>query len=280
MKAGLAIAIEAIASCGAPEHVGLLVTGDEETGSMVGRRLVERFAPGNTAVVVPEPSADGGGIKSARKGIGIYGLTLVGRAAHAGLEPHKGASTTIELAALVRDAAELEDEERGTTVTPTLAMSGQSVNTVPAYGVLHLDVRAWTDSELSRVDSAIRARTPATAGVGVEVGGGVNRPPMEEATSRALVDLAIDAAHNLGLGRLRVERVGGASDGNLSAALGIPTLDGVGAVGGGAHARDEWASLSSFAPRARWLARVLALVACGSLGAGPTSDQTDRSTGR
>lgn len=265
MKAGLAIALEAFALCAERDHVGLLVTGDEEIGSPTGRGLVERFATTVDAVVVPEPAAEGGGLKAARKGVGMYELRLRGRAAHAGLEPHLGANTTLELAALVHDLVRLEQPDRGTTVTPTVASSGTTLNTVPELGVLHVDVRAWTPDELVRVDQAVRGRRPSTDGVAVEVIGGINRPPLQASGAAALVALAQAAAMEVGLGTLEAVAVGGGSDGNFSAALGIPTLDGAGAVGGGAHARDEWVDQTCLEPRARWLARLFERVAAGDL---------------
>lgn len=265
MKAGLAIALGALATCSAADHVGLLITGDEEVGSPTGRRLVETLAADVDAVVVPEPSADGGGLKAGRKGVALYQLTLHGRAAHAGLEPHRGASTTLELAALVHDLVRLADDEAGTTVTPTVASSGGTVNTVPDRGVLHVDVRAWTPDELVRVDAAVRTRRPAIDGVTLDVAGGINRPPLEASGSAALVELAQSAAAEVRIGELEAVAVGGGSDGNFSAALGIPTLDGAGAVGGGAHARHEWVDLACLEPRSRWMARLFELVAAGQL---------------
>lgn len=267
MKAGLVIALGGLTGCAVPEHVGLLVTADEETGSRTGRPLVERRLSDVRAVLVPEPAAPGGGIKQARKGVGLYRFTMRGREAHAGLEPERGINATVELGALVADLVRLQDVEVGTTVTPTKAASGVTMNTVPAEATLYADVRAWTMNELVRVDEFLRTRTAHVAGVEVTFSGGINRPPMEERVSAALVELARRAALDLGMGTVNATRVGGGSDGNFCAAAGVPTLDGVGAVGGGAHAWDEWVDLSSLTVRARWLASIVERVVHGGLGA-------------
>ena len=256
MKAGLAIALGAIAGCNAADHVGLLVTSDEETGSTTGRTLVEKHATAASAVFVPEPAAPGGAIKVARKGVGLYEFQVVGREAHAGLEPERGVNASMELASLINDIAGLADPEAGTTVTPTRAASGLTSNTVPAAATLTADVRAWTLLELQRVDAAVRRRTTHVPGAEVFVSGGINRPPLEAGNSTELLALAMQSAVDTGLGQLEATGVGGGSDGNFTSAAGIPTLDGVGAVGGGAHARDEWVDLTSLEPRARWLASV------------------------
>lgn len=266
MKSGLVIAMGALAGCAVPDHVGLLVTGDEEIGSATGRSLVELHSSAPLAVLIPEPSAPGGGIKLARKGVGIYGFAIRGREAHAGLEPERGFNATVEMGALIADLVELGDAAVGTTVTPTKANSGVTVNTVPADAMLHADVRAWTLPELKRVDAAIRARGPRVPGVEVTVHGGINRPPMEAGVSTALAELAQQAARDLGMDPIETTMVGGGSDGNFSAALGTPTLDGVGALGGGAHARHEWVDVSSLTDRARWLASLCERVVRGELG--------------
>ncbi|HEY6425991.1 MAG TPA: M20/M25/M40 family metallo-hydrolase, partial [Acidimicrobiales bacterium] len=130
----------------------------------------------------------------------------------------------------------------------------------PDRARLHVDVRAWTLAELERVDAAVRSRGPAVPGAAISVQGGINRPPMEATVSAALLGLARRAARETGLGNIGAAAVGGGSDGNLTSAMGIPTLDGFGAVGGGAHADDEWISVSALAPRARWIARLIDLV--------------------
>jgi len=257
MKAGLVIALAAIAGCAAADHVSLLVTGDEEIGSVTGRPLVERYAAAASAVLIPEPSANGGAIKKARKGVGMYEFSIRGREAHAGLEPERGINATVELAALVADLGALQGAADGTTVTVTTARSGTTANTVPAEATLCLDVRGWTQDELERIDRAIRARDPHLDGVEVAITGGINRPPLEERFTEELVGIARQAAIDTGLGPIGAVAVGGGSDGNFAAAMGIPTLDGIGAAGDGAHARHEQVDLASLVPRARWIARVV-----------------------
>src|SRR5690606_32252554 len=162
MKTGLAMALHAIATLPERDGVTLLVTGDEELGSPRSRALIEETAAGADAALVLEASADGGALKRARKGVSLYEMLITGRAAHAGLEPEKGVNATVELAHLVLAAAALTDTAAGTTVTPTLASSGTTTNTVPADARLFIDVRARTASELERVDRALRAHTPVT----------------------------------------------------------------------------------------------------------------------
>jgi glutamate carboxypeptidase len=265
MKAGLVIALGAIAGSSVADHIGILVTGDEEIGSPTGRALVEQYSPRAAAVFVPEPAAPGGSIKMARKGVGIYQFTIRGRGAHSGLEPERGLNATIEMGALIADLVGMQDLANGTTVTPTTARSGVTINTVPADATLNADVRAWTTQELQRIDIAVRARKPHVSGVEVTVTGGINRPPLEASTSSRLVDLAKQAALDVGLGAIGAACVGGGSDGNFCAALGIATLDGVGAAGGGAHASDEWADVSSLTLRSAWLAMVAERVVGGDL---------------
>lgn len=267
MKAGLVIANAAAAQCKSSAHMGLLVTGDEEIGSPTGRSLVEQVCPDYRAVFVPEPAAPGGAVKIGRKGVSIYRLTLLGREAHAGLEPECGLNTTVEMGALIGDLVALQDAELGTTVTPTKATSGVTVNTVPAEALLCVDVRAWTLAELERVDEAIRARVPRIIGTEVVVQGGVNRPPLDPHTSMRLVELASAAAVEVGMSPLITASVGGGSDASFSAALGIPTLDGVGACGEGAHARHEWVDIGSLSERARWLARTWDLLIAAEVDA-------------
>jgi glutamate carboxypeptidase len=236
MKAGLVMAFHAAAGL---DGVTLLVTGDEELGSPGSRELVEEEARATAAVLVLEASADGGALKTERKGVSLYEVSVTGRAAHAGLEPERGVNATLELAHQVLAVSALADPRAGTTVTPTVARAGATTNTVPAAGSFAVDVRAGTQAEQDRVHRAIRALPPVLPGARVEVGGGVNRPPLEAAASAALYERAHGIAQRLGLPALTCAAVGGASDGNLTAGVGTPTLDGLGAVGGGAHAADE-----------------------------------------
>ncbi len=260
MKAGIVVALEALRVSAARDHLTLLVTADEEVGSAASRDLIERVAAGCAAVLVLEGSGPGGAVKEARKGVAIYDFEIVGRAAHAGTEPERGANATVELAHLVLDLAALADPAAGTTVTPTVATSGTTTNTVPATAHLGVDVRAWRTSEIERVDAAIRSRRPAVRGATVRVHGGPNRLPLEPEHAAWLLGLARRAAADLGLGELAAAAVGGGSDGNLTAALGIPTLDGLGAVGGDGHAPGEWVEVASIAERPALVARLAELV--------------------
>ena len=254
MKTGLALAFRVAAGRGA---VTLLVTGDEELGSPGSRELVEEEARNAEAVLVLEASAPGGALKIERKGVSVYELAVTGLAAHAGLEPERGRNATIELAHQILAIAGLADPAMGTTVTPTLLTAGTARNTVPATGTVAVDVRARTAAEQQRVDAAIRALRPVVPGVRLDVRGGVNRPPLEEAMSSALFAQAAAIAVRLGQPPLTGVAVGGGSDGNLTAGAGTPTLDGLGAVGGGAHADDEHVLLAELPHRAALLSALL-----------------------
>jgi glutamate carboxypeptidase len=239
MKTGLALAIHAVAWLGAPAGVTLLVTGDEEIGSASSRALIEAEAADCAAVLVLEPSADGGALKVARKGIAMYEMRIFGRAAHAGLEPERGVNAALEAAHQLLAVSMLADPTRGTTVTPTLLTGGTTSNTVPAEARFAVDVRVTGADEQQRVDAGLRALTPQLPGARLELSGGVNRPPLPESASAELFARAALVARDRALPAPLAARVGGGSDGNFTAALGVPTLDGLGAVGGGAHADDE-----------------------------------------
>jgi glutamate carboxypeptidase len=236
MKAGLAMALHAAAG---QDGVTVLVTGDEEIGSPSSRELIEAEARGAEAALVLEASADGGALKTERKGVSLYDVRVTGLAAHAGLEPERGVNATVELAHLTLAIAALGDAGLGTTVTPTAARSGTTTNTVPATASVAVDVRARTRAEQDRVDAALRALVPVLPGPRLDVTGGPNRPPLEASASAALMDRARSLAETLDLPRPTSAAVGGASDGNFTAGVGTPTLDGLGAVGGGAHAEHE-----------------------------------------
>ncbi|MDN3354439.1 M20/M25/M40 family metallo-hydrolase [Actinomadura sp. DC4] len=245
MKAGLVMAFHAAAGL---DGVTLLVTGDEEIGSPSSRGLIEREARAATAALVLEASA-GGALKTERKGVSLYEVRVTGRAAHAGLEPDRGVNATLELARQALAVSALADREAGTTVTPTVARAGTTTNTVPAEGAFAVDVRAGTVAEQRRVDRAMRALRPVLPGAGVETTGGPNRPPLEAAASAPLFELLCRIAADRGLPEPTRAAVGGASDGNFTAGVGTPTLDGLGAVGGGAHAADEHVLVEEMPPR-------------------------------
>ncbi|MFG2227763.1 M20 family metallopeptidase [Streptomyces sp. NPDC048644] len=239
MKAGVVMALHAAAVAGTPAGLSILITGDEEIGSPTSRRLIEEEARGCDAVFVLEASADGGALKCRRKGVSLYRIDVDGRAAHAGLEPEKGVNAAVEIAHQILAVAALADAGRGTTVVPTALSAGTTTNTVPAHAGMAVDVRVWDEAEQQRVDDALRGLRPVLTGSRIRISGGINRPPLQATASSVLFDLAASRAAELGLGTLTAAAVGGASDGNFTAGLGIPTLDGLGAVGGGAHADDE-----------------------------------------
>ncbi len=254
MLAGLVMGIHAIASLPDPDGVTLLVTGDEEIGSPTSRALIEDEARQARAALVLEASADGGALKVARKGASLYDVEVTGRAAHAGLEPELGINASVELAHLILAVTALGSPALGTTVTPTAATSGTTSNVVPARASFAIDVRAWTVCEQERVDTALRALAPTVPGITLALRGGPNRPPMEERASGALFSRALRVAAALGLPPLEAVGVGGASDGNLTAGVGTPTLDGLGAVGGGAHAAHEFVTVDRLVDRTRLVA--------------------------
>lgn len=258
MKTGLAMAFDALASLSDVDGVTLLVTGDEELGSPSSRDLIEAEAHGCAATLVLEAAGPGGALKTSRKGVSRYQLTAHGRAAHAGLEPEKGINASLELAHQLPAVAALADPAVGTTVTPTLLRAGTTTNTVPAEGSFAVDVRVRTLAEQDRVDKGIRALTPVLPGARLTVSGGPNRPPLEESASAALFDRARRIAADLGLPALTGVAVGGASDGNFTAGIGVPTLDGLGASGGGAHADDEHVLLDELPGRTALVAALLA----------------------
>jgi glutamate carboxypeptidase len=257
MKAGIIQALAAVSLLTDPSGVTVLLTSDEETGSAASRELIEDQARHAAAVLVCEPSADGGAVKIARKGIGSYRLEISGRAAHAGLEPHLGINAGIEMAHQVLALAAIADPAQETTVTPTALAAPTTANTVPEHATAVVDMRAWTRTDLERADEAIRRLTPHLPGAVVEVNGGINRYPLEEPTATGLLSLAQEAAAGIGLDQLQGVRSGGGSDGNLTAALGIPTLDGLGAVGGHPHARNEHTDIRAMPQRAALLAALI-----------------------
>ncbi len=257
MKAGIVQALAGLAQLPSLEGVSLLLTVDEELGSPTSRDVVVDSARGCQAVLVCEPSQQGA-LKTARKGIALYDLVVTGRAAHAGLDPEKGVNAGVALAHAVLAAAALDDPAQGTTVVPTAATAGTTTNTVPATARVAVDARAWGLAELDRVDAGLRALVAqveaAVPGAEVEVRGGLNRAPLEPAASEQLFAAAQQVARSLDLAALCGVAVGGGSDGNLTAGAGVPTLDGLGAVGDGAHAEGEHVLLSAMEPRARLLA--------------------------
>jgi glutamate carboxypeptidase len=262
MKAGIAVAIsvlEAVAKGDVKPKggVSLVLTPDEEVGSGASSGLLVEEALRRGRVLVLEPSGDGGAAKVARKGTGLVKVRFKGVAAHAGLEPEKGASALLEMSRFVLYADALADKPAGTSVVPTVAASGRVTNVVPERAELSVDFRVWTQAEAERVMSGLKAYRPAEPRVVVEMDGGPNRPPME--STEASLDLyrqAASLARALGFD-LPAARVGGGSDGNLTAAAGVPTLDGLGPSGAGAHGRTEHLLVDDLVRRAALVAGLL-----------------------
>lgn len=266
MKAGIVMArfaLEALLALGAaPPPLTLLLVFDEETGSRGSRALTEARARGARAALVLEPGAEpGGGIKIARKGIALYRLAAHGVAAHAGVDFERGASAVVALARCVVEAADWSDPAAGFTLNPGVLRGGTHSNVVAEEAQAELDVRAWSAAALDTVDARLRGLRSADPRVRLELAGGLNRPPMEPTpASLALAAQAQAIGRELGLA-LPLARTGGGSDGNFTAACGVPTLDGLGAAGAGAHAAHEHVHLPSWAARTALLASLLATVA-------------------
>lgn len=258
MKAGLVQMFHALSVLEDTDGVTVLVNGDEEVGSRTSSGLIEEAARQSPAALVLEMAADDGAVKTARKGVCMYEMQVSGRAAHAGLEPERGINASIEAAHLVLDIAELSDPALGTTVTPTLLRSGTAANVVPARATLAVDVRASSVAEQHRVDAALRRLSAVLPGAAVVAEPGPACPPMEPAASAGLFATAQRVAALLGLEPLRGVAVGGASDGNRTAGVGTPTLDGLGAVGGGPHADREHVNTALMPERTALLAALVA----------------------
>jgi glutamate carboxypeptidase len=258
MKGGIVQAIHAVAALGDRRGVELLFSPDEEVGSAASRDFIEERARACGAVLVLEPSADGGALKIARKGVGTFELFVHGKAAHAGLEPEKGVNALVEAAHQVLAINTFGDPSVGTTVTPTVARVGTTDNVVPALAHVLVDVRVQEVGEKERVEAAMAALVPHDPATRLEVTGGVNRPPMPAASSEALFPIAVAVGEALEwVAAVAGVAVGGGSDGNFTAACGVPTLDGLGAVGGGAHADHEFLEIAEMVPRAQLVAGIV-----------------------
>lgn len=261
MKAGIAIGLSAMSalrvSGTAHPPVTMLWTADEEIGSGTSRTLIEDEARGASAVLVLEPALPGGGLKTARKGCGEFELTVHGIAAHAGLDPGKGASAIHELAEQIAAIERLQDLPRGISVNVGVISGGSRPNVVAEEARAIVDVRAPTRAGADAVEAALRGLHPRRAGTRLTLQGGFDRPPMERTPAVArLFGIAAEVAAGLG-GEMREGSAGGGSDGNFTGALGIPTLDGLGAVGDGAHAAHEYIDLDSLPFRVALVAGLL-----------------------
>jgi glutamate carboxypeptidase len=249
MKTGFLQALYAIAEIPeAASKIALIATTDEELGSKTSRDLIKRVSSSAEAVLVTEASLDGK-VKVGRKGTSMYQITVTGRAAHAGLEPEKGINASTEIAAIVTALKGLENAELGTSVVPTTMRSGTTTNTVPALATLDIDSRSFTMAEMERVESALRSLKPIHPEAQITVVGGINRPPLELTSTASLYATFERVAKSLGLPEIGSASVGGASDGNFAAAAGAQVLDGLGAVGDGAHAPHEYILTSTIQPR-------------------------------
>ncbi|MDA2803601.1 M20 family metallopeptidase [Nocardiopsis suaedae] len=264
MKAGIVQGVWAVRhlrALGLPvPSVRFLLNGDEEVGSPASRPHIERAGQAADVTLVLEPSREGR-VKTGRKGMGLFNVTATGIESHAGLDPDAGASAVHALAELVPRMAALAAPERGTTVNVGVFSGGTARNVVAGTASCQVDVRIQDPAETERIDAGLAALAPSDGRVKVEVSGGWNRPPMNPgpSTDRAFA-AAREVARGLGedLGQISV---GGASDGNLVAALGRPVLDGLGAAGAGPHSRDEHVSVGRTPHQVALLAGLLTRLA-------------------
>jgi glutamate carboxypeptidase len=263
MKAGIAIALLAMRALAALDlaegvQVVMLWTTDEEIGSGTSRAVIEDEARRSRAVLVLEPSLPGGAVKTSRKGVGEFEIIVHGVSAHAGLDPGKGASAIHDLARQILALEALQDTGRGVTINVGTIHGGSRPNVVADHAAALVDVRVETMADAARLESAIRALRPANPAVRLEITGGVNRPPLERSSDVVrLYQQAAAVAAALGRG-LPEGAAGGGSDGNFTAALGVPTLDGLGPQGDGAHALHEHVLVEDLTWRAAFLAGLIA----------------------
>lgn len=263
MKAGIVIgmlAVRALAAAGrlADLRVVMLWTADEERGSQSSRGLIEEEARRNGAVFVLEPALPGGAVKTGRKGCGEFELAVRGIPAHAGIDPTRGASAIDELAAQIGAVAALRDHARGVTLNVGCIEGGDRPNVVAEHARAVIDARAATQEDARRLERSMQALQPVVEGTRLTVSGGFSRPPFERTAAVArLYDIARSVAAELGR-ELGEGATGGGSDGNFTGALGVPTLDGLGAVGDGAHALDEHVVTADLTWRAALLAGLIA----------------------
>jgi glutamate carboxypeptidase len=267
MKGGIAIAMLALRALTAVfgekmPRVVVLLTADEETGSETSRALIEDEARRSRAVLVLEPSLPGGALKTSRKGSGQFEVVARGIAAHAGIEPEKGASAILELCAQILALESQQDPARGTTITACVMSGGTRANVVPSEARATIDARVFSMAEAERVTAALRGLRALRTGTSVHVTGGFDRAPLERNTSvEALFDLARAVGKEMDID-VEEGSTGGVSDGNFTAGLGVPTLDGLGAVGDGAHAAHEHVIIGALAPRAALLAGLIQRLGC------------------
>ena len=256
MKAGCVQLLFALHALDDPSGVTVLLTTDEELGSPSSRGVIEETAHGAKAALVLEPSAQGA-LKTERKGTTAYKLEVKGRAAHAGLDPEKGVNAAVELAHQVLAIAELARPVVGTTVSPNVITAGTATNTIPGAATVKIDVRATSVEEQDRVDAALKALTPVAEGTSLSLERMAGSPPMPHSAAADLFALAQKLAVELELPPLEERSVGGGSDGNFIAGMGVPVLDGLGAVGDGAHAENEHVQIDAMPERAALVAALI-----------------------
>jgi glutamate carboxypeptidase len=266
MKAGIGLMLAALAGLKdwhgkLPRPVSALLVSDEEVGSDSSRAITESLARRSAAVLVLEPSyGPEGAVKTARKGVGDYQVKVTGKAAHAGLDFQKGVNAIVELARQIERISAFTDLKKGLTVSVNLVAGGTRVNVVPAEAAATVDVRIARMRDATTIEKKMRGLRPFNRRCKVEVSGGVNRPPMERTPGvAALYAKAVAIARGLGW-KLGEAAVGGGSDGNFTAGLGIPTLDGLGGVGDGAHAAHEHIVIFELPKRAALVAGLIEAV--------------------
>jgi glutamate carboxypeptidase len=265
MKSGIALMLCALAalqewSGGLPRPVTVLLVSDEEVGSDSSRAITESLAKKAAAVLVLEPSYGfEGAVKTARKGVGEYLVKVTGKASHAGLDFQKGVNAILELARQIEKISSFTELEKGLTVNVGIVSGGSRTNVVPAEAAAQVDVRIARMKDAAGIDKKMRRLRPFNRKCKIEVTGGINRPPMERTAGvAALYAQAAAIARDLGW-KLGEAAVGGGSDGNFTAGLGIPTLDGLGGVGDGAHATHEHILISELPRRAALVAGLIEL---------------------
>jgi glutamate carboxypeptidase len=263
MKSGIALMLHSIAALRdwhneLPRPVTVLLVSDEEVGSDSSRAITEALARKAAAVLVLEPSYGlEGAVKTARKGVGEYQVKVFGKASHAGLDFQKGVNAIVELARQIEKITGFTDLKKGLTVNVGIVSGGSRTNVVPAEAAAQVDVRIARLQDAAGIDKKMRALRPFNRRCKLEVTGGINRPPMERTAGvAALYAKAVAIARDLGW-ELGEAAVGGGSDGNFTAGLGIPTLDGLGAVGDGAHATHEHILISALPRRAALIAGLI-----------------------
>ena len=264
MKGGMAFFIFAMRALrdldvAVPHKVVMQVNSDEEVGSESSRALTEEAARQSKAVLVLEPGTGlQGKLKTARKGVGDYTIVVRGRASHAGVDFSNGANAIVEMSRQLEKIAGFTRLDRGVTVSPGVVHGGTRSNVVPAECRAEIDIRAPRDRDRKYLESKFGSLKPFDKRCSIEVTGGLNRPPMERSAGvRKLYRLASKLASDLGV-TLEESATGGGSDGNFTAALGVPTLDGLGAVGEGAHAVNESILINRIADRTALLAKLVA----------------------